>query len=61
VEKYLLDPARLRKIPPPFSWIGQRLVRERHIKRLSHAAGAPLPVSAHCCQSEISSDTLSKK
>jgi len=30
----------LRKIPPQFSWIDQRLVREHHIERLSHAAGA---------------------
>lgn len=40
MEKHLLDPARLRKIPPQFSWIDQRLVRERHIERLSHAAAA---------------------
>jgi len=40
MEKHLLDPARLRKIPPQFSWIDQRLVREHHIERLSHAAGA---------------------
>ena len=40
MEKHLLDPARLRKIPPQFSWIDQRLVRERHIERLSHAADA---------------------
>ena len=40
MEKHLLDPARLRKIPPQFSWIDQRLVREHHIQRLSHAAGA---------------------
>jgi len=40
MDKHLLDPARLRKIPPQFSWIDQRLVREHHIERLSHAAGA---------------------
>jgi hypothetical protein len=40
MEKHLLDPQRLRKIPPQFSWIDQRLVRERHIERLSHAAAA---------------------
>ncbi len=40
MEKHLLDPERLRKIPPQFSWIDQRLVRERHIERLSHAAAA---------------------
>jgi hypothetical protein len=40
MEKHLLEPERLRKIPPQFSWIDQRLVRERHIERLSHAADA---------------------
>ena len=30
----------MRKIPPQFSWIDQRLVSERHIERLSHAAAA---------------------
>ena len=40
MDKHLLDPERLRKIPPQFSWIDQRLVREHHIERLSHAAAA---------------------
>ena len=40
MEKHLLDPERLRKIPPQFSWIDQRLVHEHHIERLSHAAVA---------------------
>jgi hypothetical protein len=40
MEKHLLSPERLRKIPAQFSWIDQRLVRERHIERLSHAADA---------------------
>jgi hypothetical protein len=40
MEKHLLDPERLRKIPPQFSWIDQRLVSERHIEGLSHAADA---------------------
>jgi hypothetical protein len=40
MEKHLLEPERLRKIPPQFSWIDQRLVREHHIERLSHAAAA---------------------
>jgi len=40
MEKHLLDPERLRKIPPQFSWIDQRLVREHHIERLSHTAAA---------------------
>jgi len=40
MEKHLLNPERLRKIPPQFSWVDQRLVRERYIERLSHAADA---------------------
>jgi hypothetical protein len=40
VQKHLLCPERLRKIPKQFSWIDQRLVRERHIDRLSHRAAA---------------------
>jgi hypothetical protein len=40
MEKHLLHPERLRKIPAQFSWIDQRLVREHHIERLSHAAAA---------------------
>jgi hypothetical protein len=40
MEKHLLDPERLRTIPPQFSWIDQRLVRGHYIERLSHAADA---------------------
>ena len=40
MEKRLLYPQRLRKLPPQFSWIDQRLVREQHIDRLSHGASA---------------------
>jgi hypothetical protein len=32
--------AKLRKVPPQFSWVDQRLVRERHIDQLSHEACA---------------------
>ena len=32
--------ARLRKVPPQFSWVDQRLVRERYIDQLSHEACA---------------------
>ena len=32
--------AKLRKVPQQFSWVDQRLVRERHIDHLSHAAWA---------------------
>lgn len=33
-------PRRLRKVPKSFSWIDHRLVRDRHIERLSHGATA---------------------
>ena len=36
--KRVLCPARLRKVPEQFSWIDQRLVRDRHICRHSHPA-----------------------
>lgn len=36
--KRVLCPARLRKVPPQFNWIDQRLVRDKHIGRVSHAA-----------------------
>jgi hypothetical protein len=32
--------AKLRKVPPQFSWVDQRLVRERSIAQLSHEACA---------------------
>ena len=32
--------AKLRKVPPQFSWVDQRLVRERYIDQLSHEACA---------------------
>ena len=35
-----ISPAKLRRVPQQFSWVGQRLVRERYIDRLSHAACA---------------------
>ena len=39
-EKYLIRPERLRQIPSGFSWVDHRLVRDRHIERLSHQASA---------------------
>jgi hypothetical protein len=30
--------AKLRRVPPQFRWVDQRLVRERHIDQLRHAA-----------------------
>jgi len=35
MDKRLLYPKRLRTLPPQFSWIDQRLVREQHLDRLS--------------------------
>ncbi len=31
--KRVLRPDRLRQVPPQFSWIDQRLVRDRHLER----------------------------
>jgi hypothetical protein len=31
--KRVLRPERLRQVPPQFSWIDQRLVRDRHLER----------------------------
>lgn len=36
----LICPARLRRVPPRFSWIDQRLVRDRHLERLDVYAAA---------------------
>lgn len=38
VKKRLLCPQCLRKIPAQFSWIDQRLVRDKYIGRVSHPA-----------------------
>jgi len=38
IQKRVLCPARLRKVPPQFNWIDTRLVRDKHIGRVSHAA-----------------------
>lgn len=40
VHKHLILPSKLRKLPRQFSWIDQRLVRDRHIDHLSHPACA---------------------
>jgi hypothetical protein len=40
MHKQPLSLAHLRHVPPQFSWVDQRLVRERYIDRLSHAACA---------------------
>lgn len=38
--KRVLCPERVRQIPTQFSWVDQRLVRERHIERCDPAAAA---------------------
>jgi hypothetical protein len=37
-KKRLICPQRLRRVPEQFSWIDQRLVRDKHIGRVSHPA-----------------------
>ena len=36
VEKHILCPDRLRRVPKQFSWVDHRLVRDKHICGLSH-------------------------
>jgi hypothetical protein len=38
MNKRPLSLAKLRQVPKQFSWVDQRLVRDGHIDRLSHAA-----------------------
>ena len=38
ITKRLLCPERLRQVPPQFSWIDQRLVRDGHLSRCSPPA-----------------------
>jgi hypothetical protein len=38
--KFPIRPDRIRSIPDQFSWVDHRLVRDRHIERLSHQASA---------------------
>ena len=38
MQKHLLDPHRLRRIPPQFSWVDHRLVRHNHLARASATA-----------------------
>jgi hypothetical protein len=40
MKKRLLNPERLRKVPPQFSWIDHRLVRENYFVRCDHPAWA---------------------
>jgi hypothetical protein len=38
IKKRVLCPERLRRIPGQFSWIDQRLVRDRYLPRCDHGA-----------------------
>jgi hypothetical protein len=38
IKKRILCPERLRRIPGQFSWIDQRLVRDRHLQHCDHGA-----------------------
>lgn len=40
MDKRPISPAQLRRVPQQFSWVDQRLVRERYIDQLSHEACA---------------------
>lgn len=40
IQKHLICPQRLRRIPTQFSWVDHRLVRDRHIESCSHPAAA---------------------
>jgi hypothetical protein len=39
--------AKLRQVPQQFRWVDQRLVRERHIDQLGHAACTPEASALH--------------
>ena len=38
MKKPVLNPERLRKVPPQFSWIDHRLVRDNYFVRCEHSA-----------------------
>ena len=38
IKKRVLCPERLRRVPGQFSWIDQRLVRDRYLQRCDHGA-----------------------
>jgi hypothetical protein len=40
MKKRVLNPERLRKVPPQFSWIDHRLVQENYFPRCEHSAWA---------------------
>ena len=40
MQKHPIYPERIRKPPKQFSWVDQRLVRDRHIDQCSHQSAA---------------------
>jgi hypothetical protein len=40
MEKYPIDPARLRHLPSRFSWLDQRLLTDQHLRRCPRPAQA---------------------
>jgi hypothetical protein len=40
IEKHLIRPERLRRIPPSFSWIDHRIIRHRRLEGCHHGAWA---------------------
>jgi hypothetical protein len=40
IEKHLLRPQRQRRIPPSFSWVDHRLVRQEYLPRADHRTWA---------------------
>src|SRR5208283_3706696 len=40
MKKRVLNPERLRKVPPQFSWIDHRLVQENYFLRCDHSSWA---------------------
>lgn len=40
IEKHLLCPERVRRVPPHFSWIDHRLIRDHHLRRADAKAWA---------------------
>lgn len=40
IEKHLLCPERVRRVPPQFSWVDHRLVRDHHLRRVDAKAWA---------------------
>jgi hypothetical protein len=40
IQKHPIMAQRIRTVPPQFSWVDQRLVRDRHLEKITHAAAA---------------------